>query len=221
MLELGCGTGRIAVPLARAGVPLVGIDRSDADARRGRAQRLRRAAAAADACASCAATSARCRSAAASRSACVMAPYGILQSLTRERDLSADARRRSPRVLRPGGTVRRSISCPTCRDWREYRAPRSACAAAPRPAAHLTLVESVRQDRARGLTIFDQEYIERRGRRPPRRTVRADVPHAVGAADDPPPRTRRLRASTPCSATTRAARGTRAPTSGSSWRAKR
>src|SRR5688500_1903399 len=30
VLELGCGTGRIALPLARAGVPLVGIDRSDA-----------------------------------------------------------------------------------------------------------------------------------------------------------------------------------------------
>src|SRR5262245_24126429 len=29
VLELGCGTGRIAVPLARAGVNLFGIDRSD------------------------------------------------------------------------------------------------------------------------------------------------------------------------------------------------
>ncbi|MGC4085728.1 MAG: hypothetical protein QM736_27280 [Vicinamibacterales bacterium] len=29
--------------------------------------------------------------------------------------------------------------------------------------AHLTLVESVRQDRARHLTIFNQTYIERRG----------------------------------------------------------
>ena len=28
VLELGCGTGRISIPLARAGVPLVGIDRS-------------------------------------------------------------------------------------------------------------------------------------------------------------------------------------------------
>ena len=28
VLELGCGTGRISLPLARAGVSLVGIDRS-------------------------------------------------------------------------------------------------------------------------------------------------------------------------------------------------
>src|SRR5262245_35861790 len=30
VLELGCGTGRVSRPLARAGVSLVGIDRSDA-----------------------------------------------------------------------------------------------------------------------------------------------------------------------------------------------
>ena len=29
VLELGCGTGRIYLPLGRAGVPLVGIDRSE------------------------------------------------------------------------------------------------------------------------------------------------------------------------------------------------
>ena len=39
VLELGCGTGRISLPLARAGVRLVGIDRSSAML----AQALRRA----------------------------------------------------------------------------------------------------------------------------------------------------------------------------------
>src|SRR5258708_3694425 len=29
VLELGCGTGRISIPLARAGVTIVGIDRSE------------------------------------------------------------------------------------------------------------------------------------------------------------------------------------------------
>src|SRR5580765_5465984 len=29
VLELGCGTGRISLPLARAGVSVVGVDRSD------------------------------------------------------------------------------------------------------------------------------------------------------------------------------------------------
>src|SRR4029079_12080508 len=28
VLELGCGTGRVTLPLARAGVPIVGVDRS-------------------------------------------------------------------------------------------------------------------------------------------------------------------------------------------------
>jgi hypothetical protein len=34
---------------------------------------------------------------------------------------------------------------------------------------HITLVESVRQDRKRGLTIFDEEFTERTGRRIVRR----------------------------------------------------
>jgi len=29
LLELGCGTGRVIVPVARTGVPVVGIDRSE------------------------------------------------------------------------------------------------------------------------------------------------------------------------------------------------
>src|SRR5262245_36949374 len=42
VLELGCGTGRISIPLGRAGVPLVGIDRSASMLARAR-QRVRRA----------------------------------------------------------------------------------------------------------------------------------------------------------------------------------
>src|SRR5215212_10066516 len=42
VLELGCGTGRISLPLARAGVTVVGIDRSTEMLHRAR-QRLRRA----------------------------------------------------------------------------------------------------------------------------------------------------------------------------------
>ena len=36
--------------------------------------------------------------------------------------------------------------------------------------AHVTLTETVRQDRAKGLTIFDQEFTERRGRTTQSRT---------------------------------------------------
>ena len=42
VLELGCGTGRIALPLGRAGAHVVGIDRSEAMLARAR-QRIRRA----------------------------------------------------------------------------------------------------------------------------------------------------------------------------------
>ena len=42
VLELGCGTGRIGIPLARAGVSVVGIDRSEPMLARAR-QRMRRA----------------------------------------------------------------------------------------------------------------------------------------------------------------------------------
>ena len=41
VLELGCGTGRISIPLGRAGVDLVGIDRSEPMLARAR-QRVRR-----------------------------------------------------------------------------------------------------------------------------------------------------------------------------------
>src|SRR5580765_226846 len=48
VLELGCGTGRISIPLVCAGVSLVGVDRSEpmlAEARRKFNARARRAAA--------------------------------------------------------------------------------------------------------------------------------------------------------------------------------
>src|SRR5471032_3002534 len=41
LLELGCGTGRITLPLARAGVNVVGIDRSEAMLARAAARRRR------------------------------------------------------------------------------------------------------------------------------------------------------------------------------------
>lgn len=36
VLELGCGTGRVAIPIARAGMPIVGLDRSEPMLRRAR-----------------------------------------------------------------------------------------------------------------------------------------------------------------------------------------
>jgi SAM-dependent methyltransferase len=161
-LELGCGTGRISVPLARAGVPLVGVDRS--------APMLRRAAARA--------RNARGRSRTRSKDdlrlvrgdiralpfsdrqfALVLAPYGVLQSLLRERDLVGTLASVS-RVLRDDGLFGLDL-VPDVPNWREYT-NRVQLRGRAAGGAHLTLVESVRQDRQRRLTTFEQTYLERR-----------------------------------------------------------
>jgi SAM-dependent methyltransferase len=159
ILELGCGTGRIAVPLARAGVELVGIDRSEEMLTRAR-RRLGRARLAG-----------RVRLLRGDIRALpfrsrpgfrlVMAPYGMLQSLTRERDLQATLSSVA-RVLRRGGLFGIDL-VPDLPRWSEYER-RASLEGARGRHSHLRLIESVRQDRTRGLTIFDQEYIERRGR---------------------------------------------------------
>jgi SAM-dependent methyltransferase len=91
----------------------------------------------------------------------VLAPYGMLQSLTRERDLAATLQSVA-RVLRRDGVFGIDL-VPDLPRWSEY--DRKVTLSGSRGArAHLTLRETVRQDRRRGLTLFDQEYIERRGR---------------------------------------------------------
>jgi ubiquinone/menaquinone biosynthesis C-methylase UbiE len=155
VLELGCGTGRVTLPVARAGARIVGIDRSSA--------MLDRATAAAR----------RTRGRAlfvrgdirdlpfSDRSfATVIAPYGILQSLTQARDLTA-ALASAARVLAPGGTFGLDL-VPDVPNWREYRNRVQLRGRSGR--AQLTLIESVSQDRARRLTTFEQRYVERRGR---------------------------------------------------------
>src|SRR6185369_16390545 len=50
--------------------------------------------------------------------------------------------------------------------WQEYEKRISLAGwRRRRGGAHVTLTESVRQDRKKGLTIFDQEFSERRGRK--------------------------------------------------------
>jgi SAM-dependent methyltransferase len=159
-LELGCGTGRIAVPLGRAGVPVVGIDRSTPmlararqRVRRGRLQRKVRL------------VRGDIRALpfpAASAFGLVMAPYGMLQSLLRERDLSATLLAVA-RVLRPGALFGIDLVA-DLPNWSEYRRELRLSGWRPGRRSHITLVESVRQDPRRGLTIFEQEYTERRGR---------------------------------------------------------
>ena len=160
VLELGCGTGRISLPLGRSGVPLVGIDRSSPMLGRALA-RVRRARLAA-----------RIRLIRGDirflpfeqRFSLVLAPYGLLQSLLREQDLKATLAE-IRRVLQPGGTFGLELVA-DLPAWEEYRQRVSLTGWRNRPGgSHVTLVETVRQDRQRRLTIFNQEFTERRGGR--------------------------------------------------------
>ena len=164
VLELGCGTGRISLPLARVGVTVVGIDRSapmlERAAKRFATSRKR--------------TGARGKKRLqfvrgdvrflpfeAGSFKTVLAPYGILQSLVRDKDLKA-ALAAVAQVLEPGGLFGVDL-VPDVPNWQEY-SNRIQMKGKAAGGAHLTLVESVRQDRKKHLTIFEQTYIERRGR---------------------------------------------------------
>lgn len=163
VLELGCGTGRLSVPLARAGIQLVGVDRSAPMLERARRKAER-------------ASSRRGRRRdglsfvrgdiralpfASGRFGMVLAPYGVLQSLVRARDLTA-ALEAVSRVLARGGVFGIDL-VPDVPAWQEYRnrVPLRGRAAG---GSHFTLIESVRQDRRRRLTTFEQHYVERRGK---------------------------------------------------------
>ncbi len=161
VLELGCGTGRVSLPLARAGVNLVGIDRSPAMLGRAarRAKALRR-----QLTKSLRLVRGDIRDLPfQTRSfSMVLAPYGLLQSLLADRDLKAtlDA---VGRVLARGGTFGIDL-VPDVPNWREYE-NRVQLRGRAAGGARLTLIESVRQDRRRRLTTFDQRFLERRGGR--------------------------------------------------------
>ena len=171
VLELGCGTGRVSLPLARAGVDLVGIDRS--------APMLARAVARARKSAINPQSAARnpqfirgdirALPFRAGSFAAVIAPYGILQSLIRPRDL-ASTLASVARVVQRGGTFGIDL-VPDVPRWKEYRNRVQLRGRAG--GAELTLVESVAHDRRRRLTTFEQTYLERRGGRT--RTHRFDL----------------------------------------------
>ena len=159
VLELGTGTGRIAIPVALAGARVVGIDLSEPMLRRAvrRVRRLR--------------SPRRPRLVRgdirelpfpSEAFSLVMAPYGILQSLVREGDLRA-ALQSVSRVLPRGGRFAMDL-VPDLPKWSEYTR-RKSLSGRFGAASRVTLIESVSQDRAKGLTRFDQEYIVHRGRR--------------------------------------------------------
>jgi ubiquinone/menaquinone biosynthesis C-methylase UbiE len=157
VLELGCGTGRLALPLMKAGIRLVGVDRSDAML--GRARLKARRAGLADRTRFVRGDIRRLPFRARPGFGLVLAPYGMLQSLTRERDL-ADTLASVSRVIRRDGVFGIDL-VPDLPRWSEYT-KRVTLSGSRDARTHLTLRETVRQDVRRRLTMFDQEYVERR-----------------------------------------------------------
>ena len=181
VLELGCGTGRVSLPIARAGVDLVGIDRSAPMLERA-VRRMRRGPQSARRGPQSAINpqspvrnpqfvrgDIRALPFRASSFAAVIAPYGILQSLIRPRDL-ASTLESVARVVERGGTFGIDL-VPDVTRWKEYKNRVQLRGRAG--GAELTLVESVAHDRRRRLTTFEQVYLERRGGRT--RTHRFDL----------------------------------------------
>jgi ubiquinone/menaquinone biosynthesis C-methylase UbiE len=158
VLELGCGTGRLSLPLARSATELVGVDRSAAmlarartGSRRARLQgRLRLVRA-----------DIRALPFPARSFRVVIAPYGILQSLLTDDDLVA-VLESVVRVLQPRGVFGIDVVSDLPR-WPEY-SNRRQLSGSNSAGVHLTLVESVRQQRSRNVTVFEQCYTTR-GRR--------------------------------------------------------
>ena len=159
VLELGCGTGRIAVPVGRSGSRIVGIDlsarmlmRARTRVRRARLGRL----------VHLVRGDIRHLPFPGGRFSLVMAPYGILQSLVGDADLRA-ALAAVAAVLRPGGRLVMELVA-DLPAWHEYSNETKLRGWRAGGRSHVTLIESVRQDRMKRLTLFEQEFVERRGR---------------------------------------------------------
>jgi ubiquinone/menaquinone biosynthesis C-methylase UbiE len=159
VLELGCGTGRVSLPLARAGVALVGVDRSAPMLERARRRLKPRAGGARAVSVRFVRGDIRALPFADASFPMVIAPYGILQSLIRPSDLTATLASVA-RVVAAGGTFGIDL-VPDVPKWREYE--NRVGLRGKSGKTQLTLIESVRQDPKRRLTTFEQKYVERRG----------------------------------------------------------
>jgi SAM-dependent methyltransferase len=160
VLELGCGTGRISVPLARAGVDLVGVDRSVPMLSRARRRSKLLSKRGSHGRVVFVRADIRALPFSARRFDTVLAPYGVLQSLIRKEDLAATLASVTA-VTRPGGLFAIDL-VPDVPKWSEYR--NRVQLRGRSGSRRLTLIESVRQDRTRRLTIFEHRYIERLNR---------------------------------------------------------
>jgi len=164
VLELGCGTGRVAIPVARSGATVIGIDRSESMLARAR-MRVRRAR-----------LGSRVKLIRGDirhlpfpdkSFPLVMAPYGILQSLLDERLLSATLQDVG-RVLARNGTFGLELVA-DLPAWDEYSQRVTFRSQRGPHGKPIQLVESVTQDRRKHITRFDQEFVEGRGKSATRR----------------------------------------------------
>ena len=159
VLELGCGTGRVALPVARDGATVVGIDRSQPMLDRAR-KRVKRAGL--QDSVQLIRGDIRHLPFPDKSFPLVMAPYGILQSLLVERDLTKTLAAVS-RVLTKKGTFGLELVA-DLPAWDEYSKRISMRGKRGPSGKPIALVESVIQDRARQITRFEQEFIEGRGK---------------------------------------------------------
>ena len=159
VLELGSGTGRVIAPLARTGLQVVGIDRSPEMLTRAR-RRVRRLGRASRVGLVRGDMTALPFDVAAF--AGVLAPYGVLQSLLSDRALTATLTEVA-RVLREGGRFGFEL-VPDVPRWTETRNKLSLVGLSGPNGLPVTLFETVNQDRARRLTVFEQEFVEGLGR---------------------------------------------------------
>jgi SAM-dependent methyltransferase len=159
ILELGCGTGRVALPLARHGSRIVGIDRSESMLTRARlrAQRMKL-----QSRVQLIRGDIRHLPFPQNSFGLVMAPYGILQSLLDE-ELLAATLKDVKRVLTRGGRFGLELVA-DLPAWDEY-ANRTTLRADRGPHGKpIKLIETVKQDRRNHITRFEQEFVEGRGR---------------------------------------------------------
>lgn len=156
VLELGCGTGRVTAPLARAGLPIVGVDRSEGMLA-GAVKRLKRVRSASLVRADITALPFADRTFSG-----VVAPYGILQSLLSDGVL-ARTLESVVRVLKPGARFGLEL-VPDVPRWQETDRRVSLVGLEGPHGKPVTLIESVHQDRARRVTTFEHEFLEGTGK---------------------------------------------------------